>query len=230
MFGRLLGYMGPLWIELKPAAGRGDRFHLGAILVNLTGAGNASRTMSWGEAGPSLQLRVRETNLGAKVANDELTSIEAGVTPAVILPWIPLMQGGGESGILERWKACAGRETDARRRSDYGGLTLVFAEAGGCRDVWKSGLKEWNVTQSKQVLEWQEQARSEGRVEGRVEGRAEGTVEAILKVLATRFGAPAPEVAQRIRAVRDQTALDSLLVSAARSMDLPEFLRDLPAV
>src|SRR5262249_16779098 len=47
MFGRLLGYFGPLWMELKPSDERGDRFHLGAIVVNLTGTGNASRTMAW---------------------------------------------------------------------------------------------------------------------------------------------------------------------------------------
>ncbi len=37
MFGRMLGYMALLWMEEKPTNKRGDRFELGAVVVNLRG-------------------------------------------------------------------------------------------------------------------------------------------------------------------------------------------------
>ena len=52
-----------LWLEERPSDTRGDRFCLGAAVVNLTGNGTSSRTMSWPEAGVLTQLGVRERNL-----------------------------------------------------------------------------------------------------------------------------------------------------------------------
>ena len=158
MFGRFLGYFGPLWIELKPSDERGDRFNLGAIIVNLTGNGKASQSMDWPEAGLHTGLMIVERNLSERRADVTLASIGAGTAPSVVLPLIPLMQGGGESANIANWLELAGAEPDAHRRGDYGGLALVFADAAGCWDVWKEALKEWNVIQSKQVNEWQAQA------------------------------------------------------------------------
>ncbi len=148
MFGRLLGYFSPLWLELKPSDERGDRFQLGAIIVNLTGKGDASRLMDWPEAGMHTGLTIVERNLGEMRADEVMTGIAAGTAPAVALPLIPLMQGGGEPVNIAKWLELAGAEPDARRRGDYGGLALVLAEAGGCSDAWKGALKEWNVIQS----------------------------------------------------------------------------------
>src|SRR5437660_185899 len=46
-----------------------------------------------------------------------------------------------------------GAKLDARRRADYGGLALVFAEAAGRLPAWKEAVKEWNRVESQQVLE-----------------------------------------------------------------------------
>ena len=37
LFGRLLGYGGLVWLEKKPAEERGDRFCIGAVVINLRG-------------------------------------------------------------------------------------------------------------------------------------------------------------------------------------------------
>lgn len=66
MFGRLLGYLGSLWVELKPSAERGDRFQVGAVVVNLTGRGNTAQTMDWPEAGLLTRLGVVERNLAGR--------------------------------------------------------------------------------------------------------------------------------------------------------------------
>jgi hypothetical protein len=31
---------------------------------------------------------------------------------------------------------------------------VVFAEAAGRKNLWKEALKEWNMIESEQVLEW----------------------------------------------------------------------------
>jgi hypothetical protein len=221
MFGRLLGYLGPLWLEQKPSPERGDRFHVGAILVNLTGRGQAGRTLAWPQSGLLTQLQVVECNLAGYDAAAVLQEIAAGPSPAVLLPLIPLMHGGGESGILAVWQQLAGQEPDARRRGDYGGLALVFAEAAGCWELWKAALKEWNVVQSQQVLEWQAAAKAEGKTEG--------MAEAVLEVLEARLGPLPAELPGRLRSLRDPVLLKRLLVSAVRCPTLDEFLRDLPA-
>src|SRR5262245_11017999 len=43
LFGRLLVYLGLLWLEERPSAERGARYQVGAIVLNLTGRGRTSR-------------------------------------------------------------------------------------------------------------------------------------------------------------------------------------------
>src|SRR5207302_1909019 len=104
MFGRLLGYLGPLWIEEKPSNERGDRFEIGAVVVNLTGVGTSSRTSSWPNAGMESRLAIRERNLANMTAEVVLKQIADGTVPRSVLPWIPLMQGGNDSAMIDKWK------------------------------------------------------------------------------------------------------------------------------
>ncbi len=215
MFGRLLGYAGSLWLELKPSPERGDRFHVGAVVVNLTGQGDCSRDLAWPEAGLRTNLTVAERNLSTYDAAAVLEDITTGAAPAVVLPLVALMKGGSESAIIERWKELAGQETDARRRADYGGLVLVFAEAAGCRDVWKAALKEWNVVQSQQVLEWQAEAHIKGKAE------------TLLEMLEARFGSVPIDVSERVLGIRDVGRLKQLAVHVMRCVSLQEFQSEL---
>jgi hypothetical protein len=210
MFGRLLGYLGPLWVELKPSEERGDRFQVGAIVVNLTGRGSTAQTMDWPEAGLLTQLGVVERNLAGEDARAVLAAIGSGQASRTVLPLIPLMQGGGDAGIMAEWVRLASAEPDARRRTDFGGLALVFAEAGGCRAAWKQTLKEWNMIQSQQVLEW----------------RAEERAETLLDVLETKFGSVPTEVASVVRATTDIGRLKGWVVLAVKAPSLEQFRHD----
>ncbi len=218
MFGRMLGYFSPLWLELKPNDERGDRFQLGAIIVNLTGKGSASRAMDWAETGMYTELRFVERNLGAKHADVELASIAAGTSPPVVLSLIPLMQGGGEPATITKWLELASAEPDARRRSDYGGLALVFAEAAGCLDAWKDALKEWNVIQSKQVNEWQDQARTQM------------AAELLLRFLKWKFG-ELPEVVEKsIQSLGNTDRLSDMLLRAGQCSSFDEWRQGSPEI
>src|SRR5215204_4195943 len=125
MFGRLLVYQGQLWLAIKPYDERGDRFNVGSIVVNLTGKGNSGRRMRWDAASLETVLEKPDRNLGEYRADAVLNGIERGeITPAV-LGLIPLMQGGDEDGMIQRWKVCA--DADTPRRGDHAMLALIFS-------------------------------------------------------------------------------------------------------
>jgi hypothetical protein len=109
-------------------------------------------------------------------------------------------------------------EPDVRRRADYGGLALVFAELSDCRPPWKQALEGWNVEQSQQVLEWQ--AIAEKR------GKAEGKAEWLLRVLQRRFASVVPaDLEAAIRGISEQAQLDPLLDAALAADSLDDFRR-----
>ena len=113
MFGRALGYLGPLWLEYRPDPERGSRFWVSAIIVNLTGRGHTSQDMEWPEAGLRTTLQVKECDLAGLVAAETLQAVAEGKTAACVLPWIPLLTGGDEEGIIQRWLELARAETNS---------------------------------------------------------------------------------------------------------------------
>ena len=215
MFGRLLEYLGRLWQVEKPSSERGDRFCLGAAVVNLTGVGRSSLDLEWPPAGPRTCLRVMERNVGRESAAQALTAIGTGATGKMVLPLIPLMAGGREPGIIEEWVRLASAEADPRRYSIYGALARVFASRALQAAEWIVALKEWNVTRSPVVEEW--------RTEGRIEGRVEGATLLVIEALEIRFGAVPPSTITAIQATRDLSRLKTLHRCALEAASLNEF-------
>ena len=187
MFGRLLIYLGTIWLEKRPTDAGKERYSVGALIVNLTGKGSASRKMRYADTELFVELSVVERDLETFDAAEILERIAAGELRRSVLPWIPLMRRADEIGIIERWKELAGQEPNARLRSDYGGLALVFSEAAKRLPLWKEQLKEWNVIESQQVLEWMAQ----GEAKGEARGEAKGATNSLLRLLQKRY-APLP--------------------------------------
>jgi hypothetical protein len=124
--------------------------------------------------------------------------IKTGELSRCVLPWIVLMQGGGEVSIIEQWKPVASGEPDGRKCADYGGLALVFADLAGCHQVWETALEGWNMVESEVVKKWQEKA----RIEGRAEGEATAMRTGLRKVLQSRSQQPLPqEILDKVAAV-----------------------------
>src|SRR5262249_29797774 len=143
MFGRLLVYKGLIWLGLKASEEKGDRFAVGSLVVNLTKIGNSDRQYEWPEAQQRTITGKSDRNLCEYDASEVLAGIEQGRLSRVILPWIVLMKGAGEDVIMARWLAVAAAEPDEKRRSDHGGLALVFAELTPHAAAWKQALKGW---------------------------------------------------------------------------------------
>jgi hypothetical protein len=227
MFSRLLAYLAQLWQTMKPDSERGSRFKVGAAVLNLTGNGNATYEMRLPGTAIVTHLAVVERNLARESADDTVREIEAGESGRSILPWVPLMADGDDETIIERWKRLAEREPNSRRRSEYGGLALVFAEAADRREQWELALKGWNVKESIVVNRWRAEAKAEGLAEGQARGRAEGQlaerVASLLDTLTDKFGAAPEDLVNAIRACTDLAKLRQWASVAIRADTLGAF-------
>ncbi len=213
MFGRLMVYLGQVWLELRPSDLPGDRFSVAGVVVNLTGKGNSGRTMKWPRGKLNTTLKPAERNLSTMQASQVLAGVAAGTIPRVVLAWLPLMKNGSKEVMIQRWLELASDETDPSRRADLG-LVLVFAEAAGCRPAWQEALEGWNVVESQVVKEWQDQAVRRDKAQ------------TLLRLLKARYGEVPREVADRIQQAKQTEDLDRWLLAFATAATLEQFRRD----
>jgi hypothetical protein len=139
LFGRLLVYLGQLWLEVRPTEAGGERFNVGAVVVNLTGRGRTSRTMRLRRTGIGTSLEVGEHNLADEDAAATLAAVEAGTLARCVLPWIALMRGADE----EYHPALEGRGGPGAGRSQ--GWRLRGPGSGLCRGGWPRGRLEGSL-------------------------------------------------------------------------------------
>jgi hypothetical protein len=208
--------------EVRHGPGQAGKYGVACLLLNLTGPVQP-RELDWREDdldGDGLHFRLTQFTLREEDAAASLARVAVGDSSRCVLPWIPLMRGGDETSTIEEGKRLASGEPDARRRGDYGGLALVFAELAGRRDAWRRALEDWNVQVSQQVLEWQAKARQEGRQEEQVaQARSK-----ILRALEVRLRSAVPsDVAAAVEAQADLDRLSSWFDAALTAADLPAF-------
>jgi len=230
MFGRMLEYLGNLWRRVRPDGARGSRFAPVGVVVNLTGTGNATRQHVWPAAGVNTTLLVNERNLAMESAEELLVKIGTGVVSRAVLPWVPLMTGADEAGIVEQWKRLAEAEPDDRRRSNYGGLAKVFADAAGRFPLWSQALEGWNMKRSRAVLEWLEEGEQVGLQKGQAlgeqvglqKGERLGRLEFLEEAITCKFGELPEAVLEQLRQLSDDRlkAMPRLLFSTATLADL----------
>jgi hypothetical protein len=215
LFGRLLAYLANLWLEERPSTERGARYQVGAVVVNLTGRGRTGRDMVLGTTGLRTCLAVVERNLCDEDAAAILAGIAAGEIAACLLPFVPLMQGGGTPGIITEWLRLASLETDDRRKGDYGGLALVFAEAAGVQLAWRQVLTGWNMIQSQQVLEWM--------AEGENRGEIKGKRESLVRLLELKFQSLPADLLTALQSTDDLQQLSQWFDLAVTATSLTDF-------
>lgn len=106
----------------------------------------------------SFRFRARILSLARMPAANTLAGVEQGSWGRCVLPFVPLLHGGGEPDTIQKWKELAAAEPDPQHRADYGGLAQVFATLKPWSGAWRTGLKEWNVLTSPVVDEWKAEA------------------------------------------------------------------------
>jgi hypothetical protein len=152
-------------------------------------------------------------NVEEDSASENLAALAGGNVTWGILFWIPLMQGGQEPGIIERWKELASAISDPRTRGDLGEIVLIFAELAGCYLAWEKGLEGWEMTESQVVNRWIEKAKLE-------QARA-----LLLRMLQQRFpGGVSPDVAQTINAQPSLPLLETWFDAATTTASMEDFI------
>lgn len=205
-------------IRREEETGQDGKSPVVSVLLNLTGPAQPNQLeMIVNELDHSgLRLQVLLRTMQDEDATDTLARIGAAQIQRSILPFIPLMRGGVEARIVEEWKRSALGEPAPSRRADYGGLALVFADLAECGVVWRHALEGWNVKQSQQVLQWQNEARREGELSG-LRG-------AVLRALRVRFHKKLPlKLTAAIQRVNDLDELARWLDAALTAESLEGF-------
>src|SRR2546421_586802 len=141
---------------------KSDPVEVLAWVLDLPAVGRTSLDFEWLPTGPRTCLRVMERNVGRESAARTLAAVAGGTVGGMVLPLVPLMEGGGEPGIIGEWVRLAGAEPDPRRSSIYGILARVFSSRGEHAGEWQVALKEWNVTRSPVGEEWRTEGRGGG--------------------------------------------------------------------
>jgi hypothetical protein len=155
-------------------------------------------------------------------ADAVLAAAESGAAAWGLLFWVPLMAGGDTDAVIARWKERAGAVEDRRRRGDLGQIALVFAELVGRYAAWERGLEGFDMTESKVVNEWIEEALSKDRIE-----RAR---QYLIRLLQERFpNQVAAEVIETINSQPSLSMLEDWLDQVVRAASFADFVRVLRA-
>jgi hypothetical protein len=153
-------------------------------------------------AGGILQRTLREEDAAAT-----LRAIAAGDVSRWLLAWLPLMQGGGQTGIIEGWRAEAVKVGATDDLAILAGLTLTFARLADNQAVWERGLEGIDVIKSPYLEELREQVRTLARAEGQVEALHK----AIFRLGRERFGTTGSRKAKaRLTSVTDAAHLERI--------------------
>jgi hypothetical protein len=212
-----LAEAGQLRIGVRHGEGRRGKYNVLAALVYLRGQcpeGVLDMTVPGGFGTRHAPL---VWNVAEDSAAEAIESLAAGRTTWGVLFWIPLMRGGHDPALIERWKEQAAAVPDRRVRGDLAQIALVFAELAGCYPAWEKGLEGWDMTEPQVVNRWIEKARAEARLE---EARA-----FVLRALQRRFpGDIPPEVVATINAQPSATMLEGWFDQAMSSASMEEFI------
>ncbi len=208
---QMLGYV--IRLHTEPPRDLAVPPQVGGVVINLTGRPQRRLVQVQFPGLPECGWRYGsvQRTLRQESAATTLADIAAGRTTRWLLPWIPLMQGGGQPATMDQWKRAALAEPDPETRATLGGLTLVFAELAKRAPAWRDALRGWDVRTSRIVEEWREEGRQEGRQEGREEGQLELARETLGKQLAKRFGRVPKAWQRRIQAATDLGRLKAAL-------------------
>ena len=162
-----------------------------------------------------MAIRPIVINLKNESAAELLNEIESGRLEPSLLPWIPLMEGGGNPEAIEKWKVLIGREPSAERRSQMRDFTLIFAELSKKLVLWQKALEGWEMLESQIVLGWLKRGEDRGVVKKARED--------LLEVIRAQLEDPVPEdLYLAIEGTNDPEMLDRWFKLALRVEEISE--------
>ncbi len=172
--------------ELLLAGEVGEGGQVGSVLLNLTGEGSKDGLhLGVPGLGKGHDVGPLVVNLAEDNAAGTLREIAEGKLELCVLPWLPLLEGGGGPGLIEEWKRIAETEPDVELRVRWRDWALVLAELSKQFVNWQRGLEGWMVKESQVINGWKR--------EGRVEGSLETAREFLLEAIQLQFKTAVPE-------------------------------------
>lgn len=217
MLDRVIEYKARLLRKLRHGPRRRDKYLVAAVVLFLSGSQDDLSLKAYlpgTDIGMACKIGV--LSLASQQASATLARIARGELGRSLLPWVPLMAGGGESATVHEWVRLAKQEPDAERQKEYAGLALVFATWKGHQAVWQPILEDWIVERISIVEEWKAKARREARLEER-----HGT---LLQALRSRFRTEIPgDLKQAIEQQTDLEVLSRWFVAALEQPSLEAF-------
>ena len=118
---QLAEYMMRCRHDRRPETDPRLRYSVGGVLFDLTGKRSAD-TLNMrvpGYSGMGLLFRPLTRPLCDDDAAATLAGIVNGRVALAVLPWVPLMRGGSEAGVIAEWKRLAFTEPSREQRADY---------------------------------------------------------------------------------------------------------------
>jgi hypothetical protein len=217
IFQRLGGYELALSVEVSRNVTPEDEPSVGSILINLTGEQPRTKLeLGLPGTGKKTWIEPPIINLQQDAAAGTLANIAAGRLGLAILPWIPLMAGGGQPALIEEWKRVTLTEPDANKREKFAALALVFAELTRELVNWQQALEGWQMRESQIILGWM--------AEGELKGILRSKRADLLEVLRVRFQDPVPESLRlAVEGTNDPDILDCWFKAALRVKTLAGF-------
>jgi hypothetical protein len=207
-------YLCRLRREKRHGRGQPGKYLVHGVLVSLSGpAQTIELDMTEPDLdGTGLHLTTLVRHLPKEDAAATLAEIAAGRMHRCMLSWIPLMHGGCDPAIIDKWREVAGEEPDPHRKADYGQLAKVLADCAGCGDLWRRRLEDWDVEKSKFLEEEREEA------------RMEVMRKSVRSALEYRFGTAVPDdVTSAIATLTDAEELDRWFRAAVTADSLDAF-------
>jgi hypothetical protein len=154
-------------------------------------------------------------------AEAALAAVEAGRAPWGVLFWVPLMAGGDDEAVIGRWRERA-LAVEERWRGGLGQVALIFAELAGRYAAWEKGLEGFDMTESKVVNRWIEEAENRKEIET---GRR-----FLIRLLQQRFSDQVtPDVVETINAQPSLAMLEDWFDQVGKVASFADFVRVLRA-
>lgn len=211
--GRAWEYAARLWRKLRHGPRKRDRYLVAAVVLFLSGR---KKDLQFSMVLPGTNVgfngTVRSISLRLQQATTVLGRIGRGELGRSILMWVPLMDGGGDSAVVQEWVRLASAEPNEQRQSEYAGVAVVLAQWAGHRSVWQPALEGFNVQQLDIVREWKDEARVEVQQNN------------LLRVLRKRFPPEVPaDLAEIIQQTQDLAILSRWFDAALDAPSLEAF-------
>jgi len=201
---RTIEYLGRFRRELRHGPYNRDRYLFAAAMIFLTDSSaetDLDMTLP-GQDDVFFRFGPRVVPMTGRDAIATLTAIRNNQCGRTLLPWIPLMQGGGTPEAITAWKELAEALPDRNRRLNFGAAAGTLAELGGCGAVWRQALEGWNVEEESR---WLKELEAKAVAKAKTETKRED----LLQVVRLRF--PGKESPELLAAVERQTDNNELL-------------------